>query len=346
MSIRAIPSSNSNPSITTGVNSQTPLTQIQILRPQLGITQPDAVTIASQATQEFYKRAMVRYRRQRGAKVTRYGRIALETLSSLLPSVATVLERPYLEDEAIGVITGRSILSLIKEGAEKRPNCVLTSHYMAEMLGVYENIVSIASVSTQTPEPEAEDISTLSTDDRRQHAIEALERALTDLEKIGLIQREALNNTELLHPYSEKKTGQENLFDWLMSLRSKHANLSNQDLNTLRETHAEALKAFQDNRYLLDIIYFSDRDFHGINGWDLLSLIIEAEDKMLGAVPVESICRFFEARHEKAVINGLEDLAQKIGIITLHRGDDNALSTIESQPYAAIGLNMRFHPPR
>ena len=252
-----------------------------------GVTQPaginmpmaiqaDQLVSAKLVAEAYYREMLVRYQKKQGNKLTRWGRMMLESLICLYPSVSDTLENPFFEDDEIGVLTGRSILSLIKEGAKRRPNSVLTKHYMAELLGLTDEDPKISLLKQPEDGLESDTELASSLVDRADspRLQLALDSVLDELEKTGLIWQENINQTALLHPYSEKQHGEESLFDWLMQRRKTRLA---QDNSALRETHADAMAQFEAKRYLMDVIYFQDQTFKGINGWDVLALILKAQ---------------------------------------------------------------------
>ena len=278
------------------------------------------------AAKEYYRKAMERYRKNRGAKLTRVGRMALEALQTLRPSVSRILEHPYLDDCDMGVITGRTILSLVKEGAQQRPGCVLTSHYLIDLLHgqnqVLENNSCVLNYYDATQK--------------------ITHQAIDDLTRVGLIERQICNETQLLTPYSEREAGQEKFYAWLIERYQKQHELTPQ---IIREKYLEDIQKVDKDRYLLEIGYFTDSNMGVVTGWDLLSLLIESDSKMLGSIPSTAITQFFDTDKTAAAMNGIDDLARKLNLLDIHFQEDpqgtmGCYYTLK--PYTANVLALRF----
>lgn len=316
--------------------------QTAALQSSAGVSRPvDQLVSAKQVADAYYKEMLERYQKQKSGKLSRWGRMMLESLISLYPSISDTLEQPFFEDEALGVLTGRTILSLVKEGAQRRPNSVLTTHYMAELLGVYDETPKINVLKPQSSIASDRTESSLVEKMDSPQLQEALNSVIEQLEKTGLIWQEKMNETALLHPYSEKKLGEESLFDWLMQRRQAQQSLSN---DQIRAQFSEAISQFNHRRYLMEVIYFQDQTFKGITGWDLLALILKAQQALPGDTPVDAIHAFFDESKRPAVDNGISDLADKLGLITLIEKTDDVQGQrpyIMPQPYAEYILMMR-----
>lgn len=280
------------------------------------------------ASKEYYRQMMTRYRKNKSGRLSRVGKMALEALQTLRPSVSRVLEQPYLDDTEMGVITGRTILSLVKEGAQRRPGCVLTSHYLIDLL----------SGQTSTSVDENTCFLNFHTATKSM-----AHRAIYDLNKVGLLEIESRDNTQLLTPYSERDAGQENLYDWLMTRYLECTNLSS---DVIRKQFSTELQKVEKNPYLLDVCYFADAQFGNITGWDLLSLLIESQNQMMGNIPAEAITSFFDSDKKAAVMNGIDDLCKKLGlvdILTSETASDDCYYAVK--PFAPMALVFRQKNP-
>lgn len=345
------------PPITPPVN---PFATAPVITP----TKPDQLSLQTAAIATYYNKMLERAHGQsKTAVITKYGLIALETLNTLRPSVKQTLNKPYLKSMDNGTISGRTILSLIKEGALQRPECVLTSHYMAQMLGAYETECKIIPFTksfktTETadaisggpnpddqnpgdgqqqdqPHQDGEQPTPVGTIDETAaaEALQALEVAFNELESLGLIRIEAQHDTQLLHPFSQKKAGEEAMFETLMRrIRAKQP-----AINVYNE-HSEDLKRIRNNIFVLNTIFFIEDKVGPISGWDVLGLIVEGQRRMLGDMPIASLAAFFGDMNEKAVRNAVFDLVSKLDVIEY---TDEEKEHVRPRVYAEAALRLR-----
>ena len=260
---------------------------------------------AKTAYELFYKKALQQSQTRKARRLTQLGQSVLETVKCLSPKVSTLLNTVVMQDSDLGDITGKTILSLIKEGSQQRPNCVLTSHYLSLLI----------QQNTELPENIAE-------------MIQALETA-------GLISTQTINDTQLLNPKSAKKAGQEAKYHQALA----RLQAQQPSLGELKQTHQEALSNLIKNLYVLDVVYLQDKQLGPISGWELLGLLLQAQQALPGDVPKNSILGFFKPDQHQAVENGLRDLSEKIELLIQEEKQNEHY--IKAQPYAALCLAYR-----
>ncbi|MCA9806760.1 MAG: hypothetical protein KC476_02300 [Cyanobacteria bacterium HKST-UBA06] len=377
----------------------------RITQPAAGtfVTPPDQIHLQAAALATYYNKLFNRYQyRSKRAVLTRYGRIALETLNTLRPSVQQALSKHCLKHADYGSISGRTLLGLIKAGAMQRPNCVLTNHFMAQMLGAWDETqplvpfnkaieiggkggpttIAVAIEPTADPDatvmapvietainpdqeqeqkqqpqqdeaPPSEDtepvdavdvppLDQAAIDKAAFEALDSLDTALNELERLGLIRIESANHTRLLHPYSPKATGHESMFgtllrQWRQKLQAP-AETDPEKLKAQQQAHADALNKVRNHIFILNTIFFIEDDLGPISGWDVLGLIVEGTNRMLGDMPVASITGFFKDTNDKAVCNAIEDLVNKLGIVAY---TDDTKRYVKPMAFAEAALRLK-----